>query len=366
MKKKIILGIIPFLIIGILMACSGVNPNIEEETPAVKKPVSVLKLENEVTPVNIEYTGLVKSKEVKNISFKSTSKLEKLYVKEGDFVKKGQLLASLDKEDLKIQLDASSLKISQANHDVSKALENLNYAKDSYAKIQTLYDEGGLSKDELDKAKLNYDVANSSYNQSLETKNLASKDYQAKKNLYDDAKLLSDIDGYIVAINYKENELVQAGSPVLSIRSEGKIIKTSVVQKDLERINYDTNVFIKNNDEVIKAKITNINMMADSKTRTYPIEIQADNSENLYLESVIEILFTTGTQEGIWIPIDSIISSSIDYVYIVQDEKIVKKTINIESVKETNAKVTGLNEGDLLVIRGMKSIKDGTKVEIVD
>ena len=61
-----------------------------------------------------------------------------------------------------------------------------------------------------------------------------------------------------------------------------------------------------------------------------------------------------------------ILSSNIDYVYVVEDDRAVKRTVTIEKTKGSQAKVKGLEVGEQLIVNGMKSVKNGALVNIND
>ncbi|MGB3365915.1 MAG: hypothetical protein WBA54_00350, partial [Acidaminobacteraceae bacterium] len=69
---------------------------------------------------------------------------------------------------------------------------------------------------------------------------------------------------------------------------------------------------------------------------------------------------------GMKVPVSSILSSDDDYVYLVKEEKATKNIIIVENVHEGSALVSGLNDGDKIVVEGMKNLNNFDKVKVID
>jgi multidrug efflux pump subunit AcrA (membrane-fusion protein) len=125
------------------------------------RPVKTVTVKEEIRPKLLSYIGIVKPEELKKLSYKSSGKIGKVYVEEGEFVKKGQILAELDKRDLQLAMEASKnqLEAVKAQYDkavngaqaediknaelsVEKAQDAYSYSQDNYKKAQKLYESG--------------------------------------------------------------------------------------------------------------------------------------------------------------------------------------------------------------------------------
>lgn len=402
--KKVLCFIIMITLV-FLIGCSSTtgNNNLEENT----RPVVVEKLETNTFPILLNYIGTLQSKDLKKYSFKSSAKVKSIHVEAGQYVKKGDLLIELDTADLdksvsvaKYQMDGAkavydkSLKgpspeqKKQAELTVKQAQDGYNFALDSYNKILELYNSGSVSKQKLDEVKLQLDnaesslkLANEGLNQvksgaSEEDKKAAYSQYEQAKTAYegqfsllDDASLRSDSDGYIVDILYKEGELVPQGYPVIVLRTNEQIVSVGLSQQDIKKINIGSIANIIIDDINMQAHVSNINRAVDMETLTYKVELTMDDKmsdKDFLLGSIVKVDFQIGEEKGIWIPIVNVMSDANDYVYLVEDEHVIRKNIKIKSIYEDKVLTEELKPGEKLIVKGMKNVKEGYKVIIGD
>lgn len=396
MKSKAFALFMLFLLL--FTSCS----NHEEVTFQSRiKPVKIIKIQEENRPVALNYIGVVVADEMMKIAFESSGKIEKVFVDKGEKIKKGDILAKLDTQDLKYALEASKTslevaksqyeksingarneEIKQAEVNVKKAQDVYKFAKDNYVKVNKLFDKGAVSQNKLDKAKLEMDISELDLNSAKEIENQvknsvreedkktllnqmkqAKIDYDYKKDLLEAAELKADIDGYVVDVLYKEGEIISAGYPIVLIRNENQIVDVGLSQNDTSEVKLGDRVIIKANSIKATGKISNIAQVPNLETRTYGTEISL-NENKFQLGTIVEIQIVTGEEKGIWIPITSILSNGIDYVFIVKEDKALKKKIEIIEVQGTRVRINGLSAGEYLVIEGMKRLGDGDKVII--
>ncbi|WFD09617.1 efflux RND transporter periplasmic adaptor subunit [Tepidibacter hydrothermalis] len=354
-----------FLVGCLLLSLSACTKAEAEKVEEIAKKVEVDVLQQKTTSVELEYTGIVKSDEMKEISFKSSGKISNIYVEKGDYIKKGQRLVELDKEDLNLQLSATKSKLDTSQLDIKKAEDSYNYKKELFEKTEEMYEYGAVSRDDYDKVKLDFDTSKTIYNQAKSNYETLKIDYDSKVKMVNDATVVSDMNGYVLDIKYEEGEMVSPGTPIVTIGNDKKVVKTGVAQKDLDKISLGKEVKIEFNDKETKGKVTNISKLPDKTTRTYDVEISL-NETDYYLESIVNVKFGIGEETGIWIPINTILSSNIDYVYVAEDDRAVKRTVTIQKTKGSQAKVKGLKAGEKLIVNGMKSVKNGALLNIND
>jgi len=353
------------LVIGVSYY-SKKNQTVAENTIKAR-PVTVLEIKEEAYPITLDYIGTVNTKEIKKISFKASGKIEKIYIDEGDFVSKGGAIASLDVTDLSFKLDAAKAQIKMAEANLKKAEEDNLFILDNYNKISKLHKEGSVSDQQLDEVKLKLNVSKASLEALNAQYEQTMTNYESIKNTINDAKITADEAGYIVDVIGKEGENIAAGMPVVLLRPEKQIIHVGLSQEDVKKVSLDQRAEIRLDDFQGEGKISNINYIPDSQSRTYDTEIQMTkefSSEEFLIGSIANVSINLNDKKGIWIPIRTIMSDGEDYVYIVEENRIVRKNIILHQIYENKVLVEGLSEGELLVIEGMKNVKDGYLVSI--
>lgn len=379
-------------------ACTNNETAVQERI----KPVKTIKVEEQQSPEILSYSGIVASGGLKKLSFKSTGKIGKIHFKEGQQIKKGDILVELEDQDLQFALAAAEAQMGVARStyekaingataeelrnaelDVKKAQDAYDYIISSYKRAEALYSSGAVSRDELDKARLEADVGESELNQAKELlsqvktgarsedkKGLlyqleqAKADYEYKAGLVADAAMTADCDGYMVELLYEEGELAPAGYPVAVIRNEGLIVNVGLAEKDYSRVTVGTKANIIAGEKKVEGMVTNISQFPDSQTRTYNIEI-AIRENTLNLGAITKVEIITGNVSGIWIPLTSMLSDGMDYVYIAKGNIAEKREIVILDIAGSMARVGGLKPGEQLVVEGMKRLRAGDGISVL-
>ncbi len=342
-----------------LFACA----KTEEETVAERvRAVKILEIKEAMKPVTLDYIGTVDSKDMVKYSFKSNGKIRRLYVEKGNEVESGQKLVELDVKDLKLQIEAARLKLDTAQLNIKKAEDSLKYNDDLLKRIEALYKTGAASRDKYDQVKLQRDVAQTEYNQAKTQYEAGKADYDYMLTLLEDSALYAESDGIIVETLYEENERIAAFNPVVVVRSKKQIVNIGASQTDVKKINLGTEAIINVDGEMAEGIVTNIAEAPDSSTRTYTTEIEMN--KDFRLGSIAEVSLKIGEEKGIWVPINSIMSNGMDYVYVVENDRALKREVELGEIYEDSIMVKGLKVGDKMVISGMKNLTDGSKVNI--
>lgn len=395
--KRYFMPVLVFLILISAAACSNQENAVQDRI----KPVKTLELKEEESPAILSYSGVVGSGELKKLAFKSTGRIAKIHVKEGQNIKKGDVLIELEDKDLQYALAAAkgqmgaaqsayekALKgaapeeIRNAELNVKKAQDAYDYIITNYNRVKALYDGGAVSRSELEKAKLEADVRESELKQAEEILSQlkggardedkkalqnqleqAKADYDHKASLLKDAAMISDVEGYMVDILYEKGELVPAGYPAVVIRSKDLVVNVGLAENDFGSVTIGTTARVSVGEKTAGGTVTNISQVPDTQTRTYNIEIAIDDSFNLGAVAKVDII--TGNESGIWIPLTSILSDGMDYVYLAKENIAEKREIIIEGISGSTAKVKGLETGEQLIVEGMKRLRAGDGISVL-
>ncbi|MHB1393189.1 MAG: efflux RND transporter periplasmic adaptor subunit [Clostridia bacterium] len=397
MKRYFVLALAIMTMIS-ATACSNQVKAAQERI----KPVRTIEVKEQASPVILNYAGIVGSSELKKLAFKSAGKIGKIQFEEGQRLKKGDVLVELELQDLQYALNAAKGQMGAAQSVYEKALNGAvpeelrnaelnvkkvqdayDYVLSSYKRVEALYNSGAVSKNELEKAKLESDVKESELKQAKELLNQskngarsedkkallnqleqAKADYEYKASLVQDAVMISEGEGYVVDVLYEKGELVPAGYPVVVVRSEGLAVNVGLSEIDFDRVMLGTKAKVSVGEKTVEGTVTNIAQVPDAQTRTYNIEISLEeNSLNLGAVAKVEII--TGNESGIWIPLTSMLSDGMDYVYLAKDNIAGKREIAIEGITGSMAKVKGLKPGEQLVVEGMKRLRAGDSISIL-
>ncbi|MDW5299219.1 MAG: HlyD family efflux transporter periplasmic adaptor subunit [Sedimentibacter sp.] len=392
--------ILPLLIMTLFItSCSTENAAVFQNSILVETKTVF----SENTDSVLSYMGVVKSDSLKKYSFKSGGKLKSVQVSVGQAVNEGDILLELDKSDMQYQVDAAKNQADAAYSQYEKALtgaqdEDINaaklnvekaqaaydYAQKLYEDIKTLFDEGAVSESSFKEAELSLNIAEKELEQAQELLKkanagtrkediasaksqygLAQTNYDAIKKLFNDATLICDTKGYVADILYEAGEIVPQGYPAILVQSENQVISIGATQEDVEKLSLGMTALITINNENYNGKIVDISQTPDDTSRTFNVDIFiSDTDKKFYIGSIGQVELIIGQGTGIYIEIPYILNDGVNYVYIVEENKAVRKNIDIVKIEDDKALVNGLSDNDQLIVNGTKNIKDGFLVEI--
>lgn len=325
-----------------LSACNKILNTPEDK---VVIPVSIRSITNDTINENQRYVGIVEADKSVALSFEVGGFIKNIYVKEGQKVNKGQLLAEID--------DRSALNAYNA------AKVTLDRAEDGYKRAESVYKKGGLTEvkwieiqTQLDQARSITDIC--------------------KKNL-DNCKLYAPLSGTI------GNKSVEAGMNVLPSQNVVKIldmnkisIKVNIPEKEIasKNIGQRANISIAALDTVLEGKISEIGVVADPLSHAYPVNIQVLKPCKKLLPGMVcsvNIQNDNMLGTGIQIPanIVQIDNNGQKFVWTVKDGLAHKSFIKTGEFTTNGVRIIeGLQEGDKVVTEGFHKISERTSVSI--
>ena len=314
--------------------------------------------------------GIVQSADKSDLSFQVGDVLSKKYVKLGDIIKKGDLLAELDKTDFEI-----ALKAAQANYDF--ALSDLKEKVDEQKRKDTLYNKGFDSKAALDIA----DTALSSAKSAVEVRKSELEDAQRDM---EKTQLVAPFDGQINKEYIDAFVEVSSGEPIYEIQSGDRLeVSIQVPETMIEMIFEEQKVEITFPiyKELIVTGVVSEIAVESKQGNSYETTILIDKETQdprIRAGMTSQVIFTYAysgdkEKETFLIPINAIElefpeeegknhKEGKHHVYILNMEtnRLEEKKIKVNALTDNTAEVVeGLNKGDYLVIAGVPYIYEG-------
>ena len=266
-NKKLWMGIGAVVIIALIVwLLSGGKKEQKTE-------FETAKVERQNIHTSITATGTIEPVTSVTVGTQVSGIVSKLYVDYNSVVKKGQIIAELDKTNL-----ISELNTAKAN--LSSAQSTLNYEQANYSRYKTLYDKGLVSADEYESARLSYDKARQQVATSRESVQ------KAQTNLgY--ATITSPIDGVVLSKSVEEGQTVAASFNTPELFTIAKDLTDMRVIADIDeadiggvkegqRISFTVDAFP---DDKFEGEVTQVRQQAttESNVVTYEVVISAPN-----------------------------------------------------------------------------------------
>ena len=270
MKNKklwIAVGIVALAVIAYLLLSGGKKEEkVEFETA---------KVEEGNIQTTITATGTIEPVTSVTVGTQVSGIVSKLYVDYNSVVKKGQVIAELDKTNLISELTAQ-----RAN--LSSAQSSLNYQQSNYNRYKTLYDKGLVSADEYESALLQY-------NQAKEQVKTARESVQRAQTNLGYATITSPIDGVVlskaveegqtVAASFNTPELFTIAQDLTDMRVIADIDEADIGGvKEHQRVSFTVDAYP---DDHFEGEVTQVRQQAttESNVVTYEVVISARNND---------------------------------------------------------------------------------------
>jgi RND family efflux transporter MFP subunit len=217
-------------------------------------------------------------------------------------------------------------------------------------------------------------VAEAEYRASEASYEAAKARTQASKSTYDsvdqsiqDSYIYSDIDGYVLQILAEEGEVSTPIMPAMVIGSSDTVATIGISQTNIRKVRQGMTTKVIIGDLIFEGEVLSISKIPDTSSRTYETNISfPEDLFSFYIGESAIVEIVVGQKNGIWIPINIIQNEGEDYVYIIKSGRVVKRVVTPTDIDNDYVRVEGLNEGEILVTNGMKGLKPGYLVNILN
>lgn len=327
------------LIASIGYSCSQNGSNLVKAPTRVKAEA----VSSANGKANRVYVGTVEENQATAVSFTSMGMVTRVYVTEGQPVRRGQLIAVMDDTQAKNFLNGAEAGMQQAN--------------DALQRYGMLHDNGSLP--EVKWVEVQSKVAQAKSQLEIARKNLA------------DCSLTAPVSGIIGKKLINAGETALPSQTVVTILDISKVkVKVSVPDTEISSIaeNTPTSVKVDAIDMVFDGGRIEKGVQADMLTRTYDIRINVQNPGGKLLPGMVaSVNFNSQSQGGLLCVPVSAVQKRTDgsaFVWTIRGDSTAHRTnIKIGSVSGNDILIEdGLSEGSIIVTEGYQKLGEGTKV----
>jgi len=298
---------------------------------------------------NISASGLVTTENQANYGFKIGGVVSRIYLEEGQFFKKGQLLATLDQTEIDAGLNQADLNLKKFERD--------------YQRANNLYKDSVYTLEQLQNTKTGLDIAK------------RQKDAVAFNARY--ARIYAVADGFVAHKIANEGEIVGPGSPVLAINETSKnsnyLLKVGLTDKEWAAVKIGQKAIVTLDgfpDEKLEAVVFRKSQASDAALGSFQVELKLDMKNQkpavgMFGKAEIQ---TDKAEESIVIPYNSLIEAdgSKAFVFIVENNKVKRQPITISRFDNDKVFVKdGLKKTDQIVISNSAYLNEQAAIKII-
>jgi RND family efflux transporter MFP subunit len=341
-------SLLPVISLFFLLGCSSSTPT-DKGTPQTGQaiPVSLIPLQSKAMTAAVTASGTFSTKDETLLSFKLGGIVAKVVVEEGDPVKSGQIVASLDLTEIQAGVRQSKLAYEKALRDHQRAAR--------------LYTDSVATLEQFENSKTALDIAEQQLNTA--NFNLAQSQIRATKN------------GFVLKKFVNPGQLVASGTPILQINGASSgawTLKVTLSDQQWNSIQIGDQAELNPAASAIwtAGKVTQKSQSADPITGTYWVEISPESSKDLSLASGMfgkASIQPSQTVQGWEVPFESVLDANGDsgFVFVVDGQKAKKVKVQLGKITTSSIQVlAGLENYSSLIVSGSAYLADGSTIQV--
>ena len=331
-----------YLLMVALISCSDkIEPgNAEIKEPAViKAPVAVAELTQQ--PFLYEAVGTVTARTASTISSKLMGVVQMVHVREGDRVKKDDLLVTIDQRQVAAQM--------------AQARATAIVAEKEYKRYQQLLETQSATQQEFDRAEAQHRQAQAA---------VAAAQVSTK-----DAKVRAPYDGRVVAKMISSGDLASPGTPFLTLEQEGLYCTDLVLpERHIQSVAVGMAVEVvvpAMDNQKLNGTVGRIVPMADARSRSFQVKVGMPEGPDYKSGMFARVAIPIGGTGMLLVSRNSItVQGQLDGIFVVDEAGVARfRIVRLgKSMGEQVEVVSGLSDGQRYVSTIPVGLKDGVKV----
>ncbi len=348
----------------ILIITTGCGKHEEEAKHPLVSDVTVEVVNKK--PVESFYTtsATVKSKTNSVVASMLTGKVTSIAVEEGDLVKVGQLLLTIDARDIAQKATGAAAGVKAAQMAANSASENMKMAEKTYQRYKNLYNEKVITKQEFDQFTTQKNVAAIQYEQAKAGIQQARAGLGEVKVYQSYARVTAPVSGIVTQRNIDLGSTAMQGQPIITIEKPGEMeLVANVDESFLGKIKEGENTTLEIAGKTYKRQITKVVRHIDPMTRTFKVKIDISG---LTGGQFAKINIPVEKKNAIVVPIIAITKKGeLTGIYAVDENNIISyRLVRVGKKFGENVEIlSGIDDGDKIITIGADKAVDGGRIK---
>ena len=331
-----------------------------KETPSVELAATdVVKAQMLDMTQGLAVSGTLKAVNSAIVKARVSGELQGLTLREGDFVKAGQVIARIDASELQAR-------VRQAREQAESAKAQVDVVQRQYDNNKALVDQGFISKTALDTSLANLSAAQSTYKAAIAGTDVAKKSV-------DDTVLKAPISGQVSQRLAQTGERVGIDARIVEIVDLSRLeleATLSAVDSTQIQVGQMAQLLIEGSPKAVAAKVVRINPTAQAGSRSVLAYLSIDSTANVPLRQGLFAQGTLGTARTtlLAVPLASVRTDRpAPYVQAIENAQVVYKTVELGARGTADGvdvvAVKGLIDSAVVLRGNVGSLREGTPVK---
>lgn len=365
MKAKLV----KVLVVAVLsLLPAGCRDKTGPATVEVKRPLVSGVQSAEVVSTELddyyESSATVKAKTESVVAARMMGTVTMLAVSEGERVKAGQLLLTLDDRDVRQKIQAARAALAEAESGMAAAARQKELAGITYGRFSNLYEGKALTRQELDEARTRLQVAELEHGRMSEMVNRAGAGLAEARVYQDFTRVSSPLDGLVKTKQIELGAMAMPGAPLFTIEDNSSFrLEIGVNETMVDRLapGLPVAVSIPATGMELAGAITDVVPAVDPRTRNFLVKIEVAGA-GLQSGMYARVRLPVGTRPAILLPREIIVEKGqLHGVYTVEaGDVITYRLVRLGKLYGDKQEIlAGLQPGDKVIAGGVDRAVDG-------
>lgn len=355
------------LVIALTFGCGkGEKHPSAQGAPAVVQGATVITVAAQELPELQEAVGSVRARSTAVISARISGSVNGVYVREGDRVGRGTLLASIEAVESGAAFAGAASGVEEASRALSEAQARRKLAEVTSERYSRLFAEQAVTRQEFDTRKTELEVASQGVARAEARLAQARQSAKAAGAVAGYGKVTSPISGIVVAKQVEAGQTVFPGTPLMTVEGDsGFRLEVSAPEGLLGKVKEGDRVGIALDGAPATGRVSEVVPVVNPGSRTFTVKIDLP-AGTLRSGSFGKAFFKVGSRTGVAVPDAAVVQrGALTSVWVVTPEgtarlRLVKLGRSLDGRVEV---LSGLSAGERIVSAGMEKMVDGARVK---
>ena len=337
-------------------------------SPTTVKGVTVEPVRQQELAEQLEAVGTVKAVNIAVVAARIAGAVTNVPVKEGDRVRKGQLLATLEATETTAGAAAAQAGAEEAKRALDEALARKKLADATFQRYSRLFSEQAVTRQEFETRQTEQEVAAEGVARAESRLSQARSTARAATTMADYTRVVAPINGVVTNKAVDRGATVFPGVPLMTVEGEGEYrLEVQAPESIKQRIVVGQSVEVKldGSDQTRSGRIVEVVPIVDPASRTFVTKI-AVTGKGLRTGGYGRAFFPAGTVKGLLVPAGAIVDrGALTSLWVVDSKEIARMRL-VKTGRRIGDRIevlAGLSDGERIVTKGVEKVIDGAKVE---
>lgn len=368
MKRSVLTALAAASLLAAPLFLGGCGERVKPGTTEVQRPVVTGVETSEVRPAgvtgSVEMTGTVKARTISNVASKVMGAVTSIVVREGDRVKKGELLLTIDDSDLREKVRAAEAGRNEAQKALEGAKENLRLQELTYERYKKLFEGKAVSEQEFDIVTTRLNGARFDFERAGEAVKRAGAGVDEARVYRAYARVVSPVDGIVAEKKVEVGSMASPGMPLIVIEDTSSFLLEANADERLSgkiKKGMKLRVTVESLSKTFEGRVTEVLPSVDPASRTFLVKIGL-KGDGLRSGQYGTVSFPVEGRSAIVVPRGAVVAKGqLEGVYAVDASGVVTyRLVRTGEGYGTDIEIlSGISPGERIIVKGVDRAVDG-------